>query len=166
MINSPPSIKHDVTCNLNIKGGGAACEAGRLESIFRHLPIVLFQTHIFPMSRRQRPASSHLQQVSAAAKKRRKTPETGSRLVSRPLSRERRLKRYLVYREISFSARQILYLIQNGCFEHWNYFRLISRYSYFPKKGPRRRLFDVRQLWIRLGKDSAIRMTDVTKSIP
>lgn len=65
MINSPPSIKHDVTCNLNVKGGGAACDAGRLESILRHLPIVLFQTHIFPMSRRrrQRPASSHLQQV-------------------------------------------------------------------------------------------------------
>lgn len=88
MINSPPSIKHDVTCNLNGEGGGAACDASRLESIFRHRLIVLFRTHIFPTSRRQRPASSHLLQVPAAAKNVEKNPETDSRLVSRPLSRD------------------------------------------------------------------------------
>lgn len=97
MINSPPSIKHDVTCNLNGEGGGAACDASRLESIFRHRLIVLFRTHIFPTSRRQRPASSHLLQVPAAAKNVEKTqkPIQGW-LAGR--SQETRLKRCLVYR--------------------------------------------------------------------
>lgn len=119
MINSTPFIKHDMHCNLNVKEGKAA---RRPESIFLQHPIVLFQTHIFPMS---------LHDIS------RRFPPTFVKFLQKGVKKQKPVQGWFVYQDGEKKTPYhfpLLYLIKNGHFEYCNYFSHISCYSYFPEK--------------------------------